>query len=161
MQHKTQYIPGSAGIYIDSLLFIGNQGVYGPYGGDGGDSFASERPGKCFTELIIFVCWPMSEDWRDSTDKMRFWQQTSCHFRLLHGIHLRQRWWLLGLAFFSLHMPLTKWTQVPLLVVPISSLMCQFEYKRLTMKVLAILLFVSNHSPTHRISPGPISRIPF
>merc|ERR1719499_346356 len=44
-------VVGSAGIVIDSLLFIGNQGVYGPYGGDGGDSFASERPG-CYMEFI-------------------------------------------------------------------------------------------------------------
>ena len=51
MQHETQYFPGSAGSVIDSLLFIGNQGVYGPYGGDGGDSFASERPGKWSTDF--------------------------------------------------------------------------------------------------------------
>ena len=57
MQPKTQCIPGSAGDVIDSLLFIGLQGVYGPYGGDGGEDFASERPGKCFTEIIIFICW--------------------------------------------------------------------------------------------------------
>ena len=55
MQPKTQCIPGSAGDVIDSLLFIGLQGVYGPYGGDGGEDFASERPGKCFTEIIIVL----------------------------------------------------------------------------------------------------------
>ena len=40
------YFSGGHDNEMRSLRFIGNQGVYGSYGGNGGEAFASERPGK-------------------------------------------------------------------------------------------------------------------